>query len=157
MAGVGILERDGEVAQLDALLQDARAGRGRLAVLEGPAGIGKTSVLAAVRADAERAGMTVLRARGADLEREYAFGVVRQLFEPLLAGAGASERTEWLDGAAGLAVARLGLVSGEAEDEAGLPDATFAVLHGLYWLTANVAQRSPLLLLVDEAHWAYAA
>ena len=33
-------------------------------------------------------------------------------------------------------------------------DPTFAVLHGLYWLCANLAQRGPVLLAVDDAHWA---
>ena len=28
-----------------------------------------------------------------------------------------------------------------------------ATLHGLYWLTANVAARRPLLLAVDDLHW----
>ena len=31
---------------------------------------------------------------------------------------------------------------------------TFAVLHGLYWLVANLATEAPLVLLVDDVHWA---
>ena len=31
---------------------------------------------------------------------------------------------------------------------------TRAVLHGLYWLVANLAERSPLLLTIDDVHWA---
>jgi len=27
-------------------------------------------------------------------------------------------------------------------------------VHGLYWLTAGIAQRAPLLLAVDDLHWA---
>ena len=34
------------------------------------------------------------------------------------------------------------------------PEGAFAVLHGLYRLTANLARRRPLALLVDDAHWA---
>ena len=56
-------------------------------VIGGPAGIGKTALLQAACGMAERAGMRVLRARSSDLEQEFAFGVVRQLFEaPLDAG-----------------------------------------------------------------------
>jgi DNA-binding CsgD family transcriptional regulator len=33
-------------------------------------------------------------------------------------------------------------------------DALGAALHGLYWLTANIAARGPILLAVDDAHWA---
>ena len=32
-------------------------------------------------------------------------------------------------------------------------DVSFAVLHGLYWLTLNVAAEEPLLLCVDDLHW----
>ena len=31
--------------------------------------------------------------------------------------------------------------------------ASFAVLHGLYWLTLNLAAERPLLLAVDDLHW----
>jgi DNA-binding CsgD family transcriptional regulator len=47
-------------------------------------------------------------------------------------------------------------VLGRGEDSS-LPrsaDATAAALHGLYWLTVNLAERGPLLLAVDDAHWA---
>jgi hypothetical protein len=53
--------------------------------------------------------MRVLRARGGELERDFGFGVVRQLFEPVLAAASAAERAEWLEGAAGRAARLLGL------------------------------------------------
>ena len=38
--------------------------------------------------------------------------------------------------------------------EAAAPDASFTVLHGLYWLCANLAGDEPLVLTVDDAHWA---
>jgi hypothetical protein len=41
------------------------------------------------------------------------------------------------------------------EDVAGaLLDPSFAILHGLYWLCANLAQRCPVLLCIDDVHWA---
>ena len=36
-------------------------------------------------------------------------------------------------------------------------DSSFAVMHGLYWLCANLAAAGPLCLVVDDAHWADAA
>src|SRR6516225_8837746 len=38
--------------------------------------------------------------------------------------------------------------------EASSGDTSFAVLHGLYWLAANLSATRPLLLAVDDAHWA---
>src|SRR6476620_4883571 len=79
-----LLEREGELGRLDAALARARAGNGGLAVIEGEAGIGKSALVSAVRARAAGDGMRVARARGAELEREFAFGVARQLVEPAL-------------------------------------------------------------------------
>ena len=78
-------------------------------MVEGPAGIGKTALLAVAREVAEGEGFRVLRARGAELEREFAFGVVRQLVEPVVAEASQQERSQLLDGPPGVAARLLGL------------------------------------------------
>jgi hypothetical protein len=101
----GLLEREGDLAVLGGLLADARAGDGRLAVIEGPAGIGKTRLLDEARAAADGLGLAVLSARGGELEREFGFGVVRQLLEPRVAVAEEGERAELFASAAGLAEA----------------------------------------------------
>ncbi|HYP48217.1 MAG TPA: AAA family ATPase, partial [Thermoleophilaceae bacterium] len=153
---VPLLEREAELARIEEVLASSREGHGGVAMVGGPAGIGKTSLLAVARSAGEAAGTRVLRARGGELEHEFGFGVVRQLFEPLLAEAKPDERAEWLAGAAGLAARLLGLAgAGTTPDPAeGPPDPSFAVLHGLYWLCANVAADRPLCLIVDDAHWA---
>src|SRR6516165_6440227 len=97
-----LLERDGELAALQDAVAGAQAGEGRLVVIEGSAGIGKSSLLAESRAIASRAGMPVLGARAGEHEAEFAFGVVRQLFEQLLTNASADQRAELLAGAAAL-------------------------------------------------------
>src|SRR5690348_3592482 len=104
---VQLLERDDELGRIEAALAQARLGRGTFVVVEGPAGMGKTALLAAARTAAAANGMRVLRARGAELEREFAFGVVRQLFEPPLAEAAEPARNDLLHGAAGDAAALL--------------------------------------------------
>src|SRR3954468_6361663 len=101
-----LLERDEELRELDLLLDEALGGRGRVALIEGPPGIGKTQLLEAVRGRARERGATVLSARASELDRDFPFGVVRQLFEPLLAGAAAAangRRASLLQGAAALA------------------------------------------------------
>ena len=145
-----LLERDSELAELASDVAAARAGTGRLVLVEGPAGIGKTGLLAAAGSLAEEAGLVVARARGSELEAGFAFGVVRQLFEPLLRDR-ARQRARLSRGAAGLAVEVLGpSVGGSPRAAVRLPEA----VHGLYWLTLNLAERGPLLVSVDDAHWA---
>jgi AAA ATPase domain len=93
-----LLEREVQVAALQVLIEAARSGGGRFAVIEGSAGIGKTRLLVEARAIAGSAGMRVLSARGGELEGEFAYGSVRQLFEPLLASVAPDVRAELLSG-----------------------------------------------------------
>jgi DNA-binding SARP family transcriptional activator/DNA-binding CsgD family transcriptional regulator len=149
-AGDRIVERDNEVTLLGMLLGDAVAGEGRVALIEGPAGIGKTRLLAEARVQAPVYGMTVLSARGSELEREFPFGVARQLFETALGDA--SRRDRLFSGAA--APARAIFESpGDAVPSDGPGDASFAALHALFWLAVNLAADGPLLLAVDDLHW----
>ena len=147
-----LLEREAETAMIRRLVERARGGTGSLLVIEGGAGIGKTRLLVEARSVAETARVEVLAARGGELELEFSFGVVRQLFEPLLAAASEEERRELVGGAAGLALPLFGEGSLEADELAG-SDASFAMLHGLYWLAANIALRRPTLIAVDDLHW----
>ena len=146
-----LLERERELAELDAAIAAACSGEGSLVAIEAPAGLGKTRLLHAARERGLAAGMQVLAARATELERDFPFALVRQLFEPALAPLDETARETLLEGAAGAARGALGLGPGDAA-----PD-TFAVLHGLYWLTAALAEQRPLLLAVDDAHWSDAA
>src|ERR1700677_4160084 len=155
-----LLERDRELERIGRCLSQARQGRGGAVVVAGPAGIGKTMLLAAGRDAAEGEGFRVLRARGAELEREFAFGVVRQLVEPLVSAASPEERARWLNGPPGVAARLLALTDpgeGFASGTSVVPDPSFAVLHGLYWLCANLAAEQPLALVVDDVHWSDSA
>jgi hypothetical protein len=148
-----LIERESELARLGFVLEDARGDRGRVAFVQGPAGIGKTGLLGAVCAEAERGGLRVLAARGNDLEREFPLGVVRQLFEDLTVAAAPDTRAELLSGWA--AYAEPVFQPLEVAPRGDVPaDRSAAVLHGLYWLTCNLAERGPMLIAVDDAHWA---
>jgi DNA-binding CsgD family transcriptional regulator len=144
-----LLERKAQLEALEALIAASSKG-GRLVAIEGPAGIGKTRLVVEARARAQAAGMEVLSARGSELEREFSYGVVRQLFEPLLASAQLDERAELLADAAAPATSLFD--PGSPIHDAGA-DSSFATLHGLFWLTAHVADRKPLLLAIDDLHW----
>src|SRR6476619_5026287 len=116
-----LLERSDELARIESALADARVGRGRFVVIEGPAGIGKTAMLAAARTAAAEGGMRVLRSRATQMETNFAFGVVRQLFEPPLVEASELERADLLQAAAGVAAGLLGLTGAPPAQSAPSP------------------------------------
>jgi DNA-binding CsgD family transcriptional regulator/Tfp pilus assembly protein PilF len=149
-----LLERDAALAMIDRRLRDAIAGRGSLLLIEGPAGIGKTRLVLAAGQRGRELGLTTLSARGSELERDFAYGLVRQLFEVPLVAASPPERAELLAGAAGHAARLFGLAAARDDAADALLDPSFAILHGLYWLSANLGRRTPLLLCVDDVHWA---
>ena len=146
-AAIFLLERDAELARLGGLLDQARAGHGRVAAIEGPAGIGKTRLLAALRGLAAERGFRSLTACGRELEAGMAFAVVSQLLETPVLAASASERRRLLSGPARTGAGALGLAVGAA------PESEFAAVHGLYWLCVNLAASVPLLLTVDDLQW----
>ena len=147
-SGGALLERERELETLRDGLDRACAGEGTLLLIEGPAGAGKTVLAREARAAAERARMMPLEARGSELEQPFAFGVVRQLLEPVI-----SKEPGQIDlfaGAAGPA-ARL-FEPGERRPLDA--DAGFEALHSLYWLVVNMADQAPVLVLVDDCQWA---
>jgi DNA-binding CsgD family transcriptional regulator len=144
-----LLERGAELEGLAAQLSAARAAAGSVALLEAPAGQGKTALLRVLRAEAAATGFRVLTATGAPLERDFAFGIVRQLFDAELHTADAPRRERLFAGAA--AHAEPVFASAPATDH---EDPAHSTLYGLYWLAANLAAEQPLLLVIDDAHWA---
>jgi DNA-binding CsgD family transcriptional regulator len=143
--GSQLREREAELELLGGLVAGAGAGEGALVVVEGQAGVGKTSLLRAAARRGEAEGLRVLRGRGSELDRAFAFGLVRQLFEVEVAG-----EPELLTGGAEAASAVFGSAVGEGRAEEGL----FGSQQGLYWLVSNLAARRPLVLLADDVHWA---
>ena len=133
-------------------LNSIRAGHGRLVVVEGPAGIGKSSLLSALTRQAEAQGLTTVTARGGPLEQDAIWGIARQLFEPIR---DSPDWTELSSGAASLAARALDPATPEPTVLAG--DAMHAAVHGLVWLACNLCERRPAMLVVDDVHWADAA
>ena len=141
----GILDRGAELAAIAAAIRAAVAGTGSAVLIEGAAGIGKTRLLGYACEEAASAGMQVLTARAAEFEAGFAWGTVRQLFGPVAGPGGPAGRP---DDAARLAAPALVPEKRQEQQD------SFAVRHGLYWLAAGLARRAPLLLGIDDLHWA---
>ena len=134
-----LLGRRAECEALDRLLTDALAGRSRVTVLRGEAGVGKSALLGylADRVD----GWHVATAVGVESEMELAYAGLHQLCVPML------DQLERLPVPQREALATVfGLSAGPAPDR---------FLVGLATLTlfAEVAEQQPLIALVDDAQW----
>jgi hypothetical protein len=146
-----LLERDEQLAEIRAAVELLHAGSGRVLVVSGPAGIGKTTLLKAAAEQARGQGVRVLSASGRELERDLGHGVTRQLLDFALGMLTDDERATLLDGAAALAAPVLGLA---APTTAPPADPEFAARHGLTWLLTGLAERQPVVLALDDAQWA---
>jgi len=124
---------------LDGLLAQVRAGRSRVLVIRGEAGIGKTALLgyaAEVSQD-----FRVVRAEGIESEMELPFAALHQLCAPMLGRLGA------LPGPQGDALGvAFGLSSGGAPDR-------FLIGLAVLGLLSDVAAARPLLSLIDDGQW----
>ncbi|MGC7094845.1 AAA family ATPase [Amycolatopsis lurida] len=140
--------RAGQLCAIGCHLDAVAGGRPGILNLSGPAGSGKTALLTAATAEAGARGFRVLTARSAKLEREFVFGVVRQLLESTVFEAPAADRERLLGGPAAFAVEVL---------ESG-PSATavdlHSTFHSLWHLSRFLAEGSPLLLVIDDVHFA---
>jgi class 3 adenylate cyclase len=148
-AGAPLEERDGARARLTAALEDAAAGHGSVVSIAGDAGFGKSALLRALAEEARQAGFPVLTAHGSEIERPFAFGVVRQLFEPTVSRLSPGTRARLVEPHAARV---LGL--GGGLDGAGDETAVHAAYSALQRLTVGLAEDTALVLVVDDLHWA---
>lgn len=143
------LERDRELERISAALASAARGAGRVVVIEGRAGIGKTRLIQATRALAKERGFGRLQAVGDALETAMAWGVVRQMVERSVSRYNGEVRTAILAGPSGAALEALNTAAADPSD------AELArTLHALWWVAVDLSSTRPLLITVDDAHWA---
>jgi DNA-binding CsgD family transcriptional regulator len=160
--GPPLLERDREVAVLRTALDEACAGSGRTVLVLGPAGLGKSRLLAVAQDLARERGASVLAARAARLEGDFPFGVVEQLLEPALAATDPDHR-RWLLEGAGAGAASLFPRWATAPGRAPFVDADVAqdvahpLLRSLMAIVADLAALEPRVLVIDDVQWADAS
>lgn len=138
---VAMVERTRELAALTACLEEIKTGAARVVVIEGVAGIGKTALLQAVRERAPARGVRVLATLVPHLSSTAPYGLLRRLLGPEVARRGGATT---LTGAAAFAAP---LFTPGAPVAAGVD-------YGCHWLLAALADAGPLLIALDDAHWA---
>jgi len=149
----GLLEREATLRAIDEVLDSARGGVASALVIMGHPGMGKTRLYEASLDGARGRGLKVLRAAGAELEQNLAFGVAAQIARASLADIGDSDRRALLDEAPSLVRALVG--SGLLESDHGTrPD--LAVSHALFALLGETLD-TPGLLAIDDLQWCDAA
>ncbi len=131
--------RGHEQEQLGRLLTGIRSGRSEVLVVRGEAGIGKTALLEQLIEQA--GGCTVARATGVQADMELPFAGLQQLFGSML---GSLERLP--DPQREAVEVAFGLRSGPVPDR-------FEVGLAILGLLAEVAEREPLVCVVDDAQW----
>ncbi|MDQ2700478.1 MAG: AAA family ATPase, partial [Actinomycetota bacterium] len=146
-SGKRILEREDVRDQLIQLAEEARSGKGSISLIIGEDGSGKTMLLDSLPETAEVDHLR-LTARCSPLDSSYAFGVLRQLLDPVFSSRSPEENERLFAGAAGLS---RGLFSDEP-----LPSAEpeHSVLNSAFWLFSNLADETPIHVLIDDLQWA---
>ena len=154
-----LVGRDDQVAALDGVLADARGGHGRVALVAGEPGIGKTRLAEEAARRAAAAGMQVAWGRchegdGAPALWPWA-QVVRQLAAELAPGQ--------LAAMLGPSAVWLGQLMPELAEPAQPPGpgpiadlgaARFQLNQAVAGLLRRLADTRPLLVVVDDLHWA---
>ncbi|MFI2428214.1 ATP-binding protein [Streptomyces sp. NPDC018955] len=146
-----LVGREALLRTLAAEADAVRTGQPRLIVLDGPAGVGKTSLLrAALDAGGPCDGMTGLYGSCRAIDSGNGYSGVRALFGPLGLTTRRGRAPALLEGSARHALPAL---APDRVDGDTAPGATYPALNGLYWLAANLMADRPLVLALDDVHW----
>ena len=134
-----------------------RSGGGWTRIVGEP-GIGKTTLLSAVADRADRAGCLVLGGGGAELERDVPYGVFVHALDDYLGGL---MDAPWLAGLGDqtLEVLRRVFPALDLTEELDLVggDDRYRIHRALRALLGRLAASRPLVLVLDDLHWADAA
>ncbi|XVQ06654.1 helix-turn-helix transcriptional regulator [Spirillospora sp. CA-255316] len=139
------MERYEQTLQLDRLLSDCLARRGRVALLEGPIGTGRTALLRDLAERAARSGFRCLRASCSPAERALPHGVLGQL----LRGMPKPDGPDRPDDRVGRFLEELAPAADGPDADPGSPR-TVQTHHELSLALLELAEREPLLIVVDD-------
>ena len=153
-ADSGLLERDEDLDRCSSVLDAVRTRSGATVLVEGPAGIGKSELVAQVCTDAAVRGIVPLAVRGNQRDLTMAFGAARTLLTRWVTARSEREQRVLFAGAADFARVPLGVPMAGRRG----PDSVIGLTEALYWLVVNATSllgdnQEGLLLAVDDAHW----
>ncbi len=144
--------RQEELAAVEGVLETLRTPRVRWLVVSGEPGIGKTRLLGELAARAAERRHPVFVGRGAELERELPFAIWIDALDDHVASLDARR----LDALVGDRVGELARVlpSAAAAGAGGLQDERFHAYRAVRALLGGLATGRPLVLVLDDVHWA---
>jgi ATP/maltotriose-dependent transcriptional regulator MalT len=148
-----LVGRDSELAQLEEALSALDRDDAACLAVEGEAGIGKTRLLAELRARADARGHVVLSGAAAEFEQDLPFSVLVDALDAYVVSHDLRDREAWdADLERELrqilpSLGRNGAGSGEVADE------RYRTHRALRRLLAMIAEERPLVLVLDDLHW----
>lgn len=166
MGEAGLVGRDAEIASLAGLADRTVSGHGRVAVLEGEPGIGKTAVLEAATALFERRGLRVLRGAADELDQRVPFASISTCWAGLngsgvpggLNGSGGSGASGGLGGLddADEGIGKIGrlLRGADGFEPSGAQYTEYAVIECVLALVDRWCAAGPLAIVLDDVQWA---
>jgi DNA-binding CsgD family transcriptional regulator len=151
-----LVGRDRELAVLERLLGEAKGGEPRFAQVTGEPGIGKSYLLAELGRRADADGWLVLSGRCSELEQELPFGLLIDTFDAYLASMNPRDfdriAPDELGELAGLFPSLRSLVP--APEQPTTSAERFRAHRAVNEMMERLAARQPVLLLLDDLHWA---
>ena len=152
----GLIGRARESATFDEQLDRLFEGETRVAVVSGEAGIGKTRMLEAFRARATDRGARVHWGESYEAEATGAYRPVATLVRSIIGDAGAHASAELARERRQLAILIPELAESPDREDAAtvVGDRQLRLFDSVTNLVRSAATDHPLVLLLDDAHWA---
>ena len=147
-----LIGRKGELEQLRRALDEVRSGVGRIFVIVGKAGVGKSSLVTVAGADAREQGARMLLGRGYESQQVLPFGP----WVDALRGGGVSQEAETLQELAPVWRAELSRLLPEVSVP-GLPapsEDLLRLFESVAQLVERITMQGPLVLVLEDLHWA---
>lgn len=156
-SGLPLVGRAAELARVGTLLEQVGQGSGRVLLLGGPAGIGKSRLVDEILAVAARRGFVTLSGGARVLGQGLAYAPLLEALGPYLAGLEPGRRVRLVDGLPDLGrlFAELHLPPAPALGDSALERTR--LFEAVARLLGRLAKQAPVVLAVDDLHWADAA